>query len=68
MNTQYTVCIFKFLFNIKCLGCGTTRAIWYLIHLDLDNAIKYNQFVVITFPLLSYIVLKWIIKDKKISI
>lgn len=44
-------CLLYNLFNIKCFGCGTTRAIFNLLHLNIGRAINYNAFAVVWFTL-----------------
>jgi len=66
LGETYPICLFRILFNINCIGCGTTRAVWSIIHLRFLDAIEYNKLIVITFPLLLGCVIHWIIKkDKK---
>ncbi len=42
-------CIFRKYLHIHCGGCGLTRSIYYLIHLDIKKCLYYN---ILTFPLL----------------
>ena len=35
-------CIFKYIFNISCPGCGLTRSFKAIINLDFYSAIRYN--------------------------
>ena len=35
-------CLFKYLFNFYCAGCGTTRMIKSLIKLDFYQSFRYN--------------------------
>jgi hypothetical protein len=46
------LCFSRIFFNVECLGCGMTRAIMHLIHLDFERAWAYNPLCVIVFPLL----------------
>ena len=47
-------CLFKYLFNFYCAGCGTTRMIKSLIKLDFYQSFRYNPGVfilrIIIFP------------------
>lgn len=36
------LCPSRRFFNIECFGCGMTRAIMHLHHLDFENAAFYN--------------------------
>jgi len=51
-NTSSTLCIHKNLFLFNCPGCGMTRALYSLLHLDFKTALQYNPGVFILFPLL----------------
>jgi hypothetical protein len=42
-------CIFNFLFDIHCPGCGFTRSFIELIHLDFQKSLEYN---VLTIPVI----------------
>jgi len=45
--------IYKF-FNIYCPGCGSGRALSFMLHWDFIKALRCNPFVVIIFPFLLY--------------
>ena len=47
-----TTCIFIYLFNVPCPGCGMTRAFLSLLKLDFKSAFIYNP----TIFLMPYIV------------
>jgi len=55
LNKQHTICLFKNIFGIDCYGCGITRAILSGLHFNFEDAINYNNMVVIVLPLLIYI-------------
>jgi hypothetical protein len=42
-------CIFNFLFNIHCPGCGFTRSFIELLNLDFEKSLEYN---VLTIPII----------------
>ncbi len=44
-------CISVIMFDIECYGCGMTRAIQHLIHLDFQSAWTFNKLSFIVFPL-----------------
>lgn len=48
-----TTCIFIYLFNIPCPGCGMTRAFLSLIQLDFKNAFMYNP-TIFFMPYIAY--------------
>ena len=62
LGETYPICLFRLLFNINCIGCGTTRAVWSIMHLNFLKAIEYNKLIVITFPLLTGCIIHWIFK------
>lgn len=57
-DTGRAVCLSVVLFGKTCYGCGITRAIHHLIHLEFLEAYNFNKLVVIVFPLISYLYLK----------
>ncbi len=54
---RQSICLSVVLFNKQCGGCGMTRAIQHLIHLDIKAAWGYNKLSVIVFPLLVGMIL-----------
>ena len=48
-----TLCIHKRLFGFDCPGCGMTRALYALMHLDFKTALHFNFAVFALFPLLT---------------
>ncbi len=46
------ICLFTVLSGISCYGCGMTRAIMHLIHLDIETAYAYNMLSFLALPLL----------------
>ena len=60
-----SVCISILLFHTSCYGCGMTRAIQHLIHLDFKGAWQYNKLSFIVLPILSILVIKEIFRIKK---
>lgn len=62
LGDTYPICLYRLVLKHKCLGCGTTRAIWSILHLRIKDAIAYNKLVLITFPLLVGCTVSWIWK------
>lgn len=58
----HTICLVHNLFGVECWGCGMTRALYSVAHLDFVGAREYNRAVVVVAPLLIYIWSKWIIR------
>lgn len=49
---QQSLCIYYNLFGVKCIGCGTTRAVANLLHGNLTRALEFNSLAVyLYFPL-----------------
>ena len=48
----YPKCIFRELTGLQCIGCGSQRAIHYLLNFDIINAIKENILLVFSIPYL----------------
>ncbi|HEY7402496.1 MAG TPA: DUF2752 domain-containing protein [Candidatus Angelobacter sp.] len=56
-HTFYPRCIFHALTGLQCPGCGGTRALYHLLHLNLGQAMHYNALVTMLAPfLLGYFV------------
>lgn len=58
-NEGPAICPSMRFFQIECLGCGMTRAIMHLVHLDFDSAIYYNKLSFIVAPVLGAYWLMW---------
>lgn len=57
-----TICLFHNIFGRECYGCGMTRALFSLLHLDFSAAWGYNKLGVIVAPLLLYLYVKELVK------
>lgn len=57
-----SICLSKVLFDVECLGCGMTRAVMHMHHLEMEEAIYYNNGVVVIFPALVVIWAIWVVK------
>lgn len=64
-ETGVEVCPSKLIFDIECLGCGMTRAVMHMHHLQFADAIYYNQGVVLVFPALVVIWCMWVYKSAR---
>ena len=53
-----SICISVLFFDKECYGCGMTRAIQHLIHLDFTNAKECNKLSFIVLPLLIMLLIK----------
>jgi hypothetical protein len=52
-----SICPSKYFLKIECLGCGLTRAIMHLIHLDFVEAWAYNK---LSFLILIGLIMFWL--------
>jgi hypothetical protein len=60
-----SLCLSQLLAGISCYGCGMTRAIMHLIHLDFAATYAFNKLAFIVFPILSFLWLQGFLKDFK---
>ena len=56
-NRRYPPCVFHWLTSWYCPGCGSTRALHELLHLDFMKAWKLNPLLVLSLPILGLAVL-----------
>ena|SRR5581483_7072912 len=47
-------CVFQKLTGLYCPGCGSTRAVWYLVHGHPLKALGENALVVLLLPFMVY--------------
>jgi hypothetical protein len=51
-STFFPKCPFKTITGYKCPGCGSQRAVHFLLNLEIHNALKENAVLVISIPYL----------------
>ena len=49
-NIYFPKCPFRELTGLKCPGCGSQRAVHYLLNFDIYNATKENAILVLSIP------------------
>ena len=54
-NSNLVLCIHKRLFGVECPGCGMTRAVMHLHHLDFEKATDFNRGVLVVYPILGFL-------------
>jgi hypothetical protein len=54
VNPYFPGCYFKEWTGLSCPGCGATRSLYSLLHLDLMQALAYNPFFVLILPYLLF--------------
>lgn len=59
-----SICIWKNLLGFDCIGCGITKSILLVFHLEFSKAYDYNKLVFIVLPILLIIWTKLIINFK----
>ena len=50
----YIPCVFHSVTGLQCPGCGSTRMLTALMHLDIKRAFEANPFLLLTGPLLAF--------------
>jgi len=65
LGDSYPICLSRIIFDKNCIGCGTTRAVWSVLHLKFADAFEYNKLIIVTFPLIAGCAISWILKNKK---
>lgn len=51
-------CLFHKFTGLLCPGCGITRMILAILHLDFKSAFQYNQVVFIFSPIILYFIIR----------
>lgn len=49
-NIFFPKCPFRELTGLKCPGCGSQRAVHYILNFDIINALKENAILVLSIP------------------
>lgn len=57
-----SICLSVILFDLECYGCGMTRAIQHLIHLEFQEAYNYNWLSFLVLPLIIYLYINELFK------
>jgi hypothetical protein len=50
-----TLCLYKNLIDFKCPGCGLTRGLMHLIHLDFESAWSFSPLAFVAAPVLAVV-------------
>jgi hypothetical protein len=64
LGDTYPICLYRLILGKECLGCGTTRAIWSILHFNFKEAMEYNKLIVVICPLLIGCCISWIMKNE----
>ncbi len=54
VSSFYPPCFFHKLTGLYCPGCGSARALYHLLHLNIITAIDQNVFAVISTPFVAW--------------
>jgi len=65
LGDSYPICLSRIIFDKHCIGCGTTRAVWSVLHFKFADAFEYNKLIIVTFPLIAGCAISWIFKSRK---
>nr|WP_262896464.1 DUF2752 domain-containing protein [Adhaeribacter terrigena] len=65
-DSGQSLCLSKVLAGIECYGCGMTRAIMHLIHLEFEAAYHFNKLSFVVFPVISFLWTQDFLKDLKL--
>ena len=65
LGDSYPICLSRIIFDKHCIGCGTTRAVWSVLHFKFADAFEYNKLIIVTFPLITGCAISWIFKSRK---
>lgn len=60
---NFNLCIFHNLTGKRCWNCGMTHAFLSILHLRFKDAYMYNHNVIIVFPLIVFLYLKYMFYD-----
>lgn len=52
-------CLFRALTGFACPGCGSTRALHHLLHGDLFGAFQLNPLLMVSLPVLLFVLLRF---------
>jgi Protein of unknown function (DUF2752) len=62
-DTGQATCLSVIFFDLECYGCGMTRAIQHLLHLDFSSAYEFNKLSFIVLPLAVWMIAKELYKN-----
>ena len=63
-GTWFPKCPFYWASGYKCPGCGSQRALHHLLHFHLKEAVRYNALLVFSIPLLLFLIVADIRKNR----
>ncbi|NLL27350.1 MAG: DUF2752 domain-containing protein [Bacteroidales bacterium] len=63
-SNLFPKCPFRVLTGYECPGCGSQRAVHYLLNLEINNAIKANALLVFSIPYILILFFAELLKAK----
>ncbi len=61
-----SLCLSVLLFDTKCYGCGMTKALQHLIHLEVSKALSYNMISLAVLPALFFLWGEYLLKNYRL--
>ena len=61
-ESEVIICPSRLFFSIECFGCGMTRAVMHMHHLEISEAVFYNTGVLVIYPALVFVWGLWVYK------
>jgi len=61
-GSVHLVCPTKQIFNLNCVGCGLTRFVYFAVHGDFNQALKYNVFgplIILVLLIIYFYFIRW---------
>ena len=62
-DSGQSICLSTVLLDMECPGCGMTRSIMHLIHLDVAEAVYHNPLGLVVLPLLGWLWLRAVVSS-----
>lgn len=59
-DSKIELCPSKAFFDIECFGCGISRAVMHFHNFDFGAAIYYNELIVLVYPFLIFLWLRYV--------
>ncbi|MBK9147727.1 MAG: DUF2752 domain-containing protein [Flavobacteriales bacterium] len=58
-----TLCLYKRVTGADCPGCGMTRSVFSLFHLEFEDAYRFNRGILALAPLLAWLWARELIRN-----
>lgn len=64
-DTGESLCLSKRLLDLECFGCGITRGIQHLLHLEFGKAWAFNKLSFLVLPIAIYFWFRYLFQSYK---